>query len=157
MRRVILFALVITIFPCVVQSQVADVEVIKTNIKKMWKDMSEGKADPNMFDKKHNLTAYSNGGLWEDQTGKELAATLIGGRSILAATPYHVKITLLGGKADVAHATYYLVGKILKDATTAVVNYRTRISQVLEKKDGQWIFVANHASPLFGGSGVNFE
>ena len=157
MRRLILFALAISIFSIASQSQAADVEVIKANIKKMWKDLSEGKADPNMFDKNHNLTAYSNGGLWEDQTGKNLAATLIGGGVTLSVTPYHIKTTLLGEKNDVAHATYYLEGKILKGTTVAVANYRTRISQVLEKQDGQWIFVANHASPLFGGSGVNFE
>ena len=157
MRSVILFALGISIFPCVAQSQSADVDAIQENIDQMWKDMAQGKADPNKFDKTHNLSAYSSGGLWEDQTGDELAETLIGGGATMSVTPYHVKITLLGEKKDVAHATYYLVGKILAGTTVVVENYRTRISQVLEKQDGNWIIVANHASPLFGGSGVPFE
>ena len=74
-----------------------------------------------------------------------------------SVNPHHVKVTLLGEKKEVGHATYYLSGKILKGATVAVENYRTRISQVLEKQNGNWIFVANHAIPLFGGSAVNFE
>ena len=157
MKRTILFTLAISLLPVAAQSQAADVEAIKTNIEQMWKDMAQGKADPNKFDQNHNLTAYSSGGLWEDQTANELATTLAGGGVTLFVKPHHVKVTLLGEKKDVAHATYYLSGKILKGATVAVANYRTRISQVLEKQNGKWIFVANHASPLFGGSGVNFE
>jgi len=157
MKRTILFTLAISLLPVAAQSQAADVEAIKTNIEQMWKDMAQGKADPNKFDQNHNLTAYSSGGLWEDQTVNELATTLVGGGVTLSVKPHHVKVTLLGEKKDVAHATYYLSGKILKGATVAVANYRTRISQVLEKQNGKWIFVANHASPLFGGSGVNFE
>ena len=157
MKRTILFTLAISLLPVAAQSQAADVEAIKTNIEQMWKDMAQGKADPNKFDQNHNLTAYSSGGLWEDQTANELATTLVGGGVTLSVKPHHVKVTLLGEKKDVAHATYYLSGKILKGATVAVANYRTRISQVLEKQNGKWIFVANHASPLFGGSGVNFE
>ena len=129
MKRTILFTLAISLLPVAAQSQAADVEAIKTNIEQMWKD----------------------------QTANELATTLVGGGVTLSVKPHHVKVTLLGEKKDVAHATYYLSGKILKGATVAVANYRTRISQVLEKQNGKWIFVANHASPLFGGSGVNFE
>ena len=135
----------------------ADRGIILENIEQMWVNMAQGKADPNKFDPEHNVTAYSSGGLWEDHTADELATALVGGSTILAVQPYHIKITLLGANDDVAHATYYLVGTILKDGNPIVTNYRTRISQVLEKQNGQWIFVANHASPLFGGSGVIFE
>ena len=48
-------------------------------------------------------------------------------------------------------------GKIMKKEEVAVANYRTRISQVLEKKGNKWIFVASHASPLFGGSGYKVD
>ena len=120
MKRTILFTLAISLLPVAAQSQAADVEAIKTNIEQMWKDMAQGKADPNKFDQNHNLTAYSSGGLWEDQTANELATTLVGGGVTLSVKPHHVKVTLLGEKKDVAHATYYLSGKILKGSTVAV-------------------------------------
>jgi len=98
MKRTILFTLAISLLPVAAQSQAADVEGIKANIEQMWKDMAQGKADPNKFDQNHNLTAYSSGGLWEDQTANELATTLVGGGATLSVKPHHVKVTLLGEK-----------------------------------------------------------
>ena len=70
MKRIILFALAIAVFPLAVQSQAADVEAIKTNIEQMRKDMSQGIADPDKFDQNHNLKAYSSGGLWGGSASK---------------------------------------------------------------------------------------
>ena len=47
--------------------------------------------------------------------------------------------------------------RCVKKEEVAVANYLTRISQVLKKKGNKWIFVASHASPLFGGSGYKVD
>ena len=72
----------------------------------------------------------------------------------LVAKAYHINVRLLGGAKDVAYASYYLSGNIMQDDKVVVVDYRTRISQVFHKEGKNWVIIATHASPLFGGSGV---
>ena len=157
MTRLVLVCLSLTMLLFTGPSQAADIDDITARLEQMWTDMAKGEMDPAGFDPDQNLTAYSSGGLWEDHTGEELSKALVGGGTTLDVSPYHIKIRLLGENSDVAHATYYLAGRILAGTEEVVTNYRTRISQVLEKQEGKWVVVANHASPLFGGSGVTFE
>ena len=113
--------------------------------------------DRNKLDPEHNIIAYSTGGLWEDLSAEEMAKSIVGGPNTFALRPYHINVRFLGSKKDVAYVSYYLVGNILRGDTVVVSNYRTRISQVSEKRGGKWITVGNHASPLYGGSGIVFE
>ncbi len=68
-----------------------------------------------------------------------------------------MNVKFLGSEEDVAYVTYYLAGKIANGDNVVVPNYRTRISQVLEKRGSNWTFIGSHASPLFGGSGFNVD
>ena len=99
------------------------------------------------------IIAYSSGGMWEYLSGAEFIASMTEGPK-LVAKGYHIKVRLLGDAKDVAYASYYLGGKITQDGEVIVVDYRTRVSQVLQKDGKNWVIVATHASPLFGGSGV---
>ena len=99
------------------------------------------------------IIAYSSGGMWEYLSGAEFIASMTEGPK-LVAKGYHINVRLLGDANDVAYASYYLGGKITQDGEVIVVDYRTRVSQVLQKDGKNWVIVATHASPLFGGSGV---
>ena len=99
------------------------------------------------------IIAYSSGGMWEYLSGAEFIASMTEGPK-LVAKGYHINVRLLGDAKDVAYASYYLGGKITQDGEVIVVDYRTRVSQVLQKDGKNWVIVATHASPLFGGSGV---
>ena len=99
------------------------------------------------------IIAYSSGGMWEYLSGAEFIASMTEGPK-LVAKGYHINVRLLGDAKDVAYASYYLGGKITQDGEEIVVDYRTRVSQVLQKDGKNWVIVATHASPLFGGSGV---
>ena len=154
-RRIgIIIAVVMIAFGA--HGQANEAERIKKNITQMWKDMAQGKIESINF-AEHTLTAYSSGGLWENLTGDELSASLLEGPNRLNVKPYHINVTFLGAQKDVSYVTYYLAGNILSEGKVIVPNYRTRISQVLEKRGDKWVWVGTHASPLFGGSGITVD
>lgn len=99
------------------------------------------------------IIAYSSGGMWEYMNREEFIASMTEGPR-LVAKGYHIKVRLLGDAKDVAYASYYLSGNITQDDKVIIVDYRTRISQVFHKEGKNWVIVATHASPFFGGSGV---
>jgi uncharacterized protein (DUF1330 family) len=53
--------------------------------------------------------------------------------------------------------TFYLTGTIKLPDGNAIPDYRTRVSWVVEKMDGNWVVSGAHYSPLFGGSGARFD
>ena len=157
MNKLLTVFLVLMTVPFQGQGQSKDESAIKADIVKLWKDAAQRKMDRNNLDPEHNMIAYSTGGLWEDLSAEEMAKSIVGGPNTFALRPYHINVRFLGSKKDVAYVSYYLVGNILRGNTVVVSNYRTRISQVSEKRGGKWITVGNHASPLYGGSGIVFE
>ena len=157
MNKLLTILLVLMMVPFQAQGQSKDEAAIKADVVKLWKGAAQRKMDRNKLDPEHNMIAYSTGGLWEDLPAEEMAKSIVGGPNTFALRPYHINVRFLGSKKDVAYVSYYLVGNILRGDTVVVSNYRTRISQVSEKRGGKWITVGNHASPLYGGSGIVFE
>lgn len=66
----------------------------------------------------------------------------------------HIHVTpVVEGKVAVAH--YYSEGSMKPKGYPAVANYRTRVSQVFVKEDGQWKIRSSHWSAISGGSGTS--
>ena len=149
------FVLLVAIVSPVAANESGDIKAVKAEIKQFWSGLANGEMATDKF-AAEQIVAYSSGGMWEYITAAEMVASLTEG-SRLVTKAYHVNVRLVGEAQDVAYASYYLGGKIMKKEEVAVANYRTRISQVLEKKGNKWIFVASHASPLFGGSGYKVD
>ena len=139
----------------VAADEASEIETVKAEITEFWQGMASGDLEADKFDGEQ-IVAYSSGGMWEYISAAELITSLIEGPRLITKG-YHINVRLLGKAKDIAYASYYLGGKIMQNEEVAVANYRTRISQVLEKKDGKWTFVATHASPLFGGSGYTVD
>ena len=135
--------------------QQTETEIIEEIIEEFWVQVANGKIQDNHFSPEQ-ICAYSSGGLWEYISDSEMIASL-STDSRLMVKSYHLNVKFLGGREEVALVTYYLAGKIANGDNIVVPNYRTRISQVLEKKASKWTFVSSHASPLFGGSGFIVE
>ena len=152
MKRRIGLIMAVLMLACSAPGQADEAAAIKKNLEQMWSDVALGKIDSSNFGK-DTLTAYSSGGLWQKLSGEELSASIVTGPR-LHVKPYHIEITFLGAQKDVAYATYYLAGNIKNEEEVVVPNYRTRISQVMEKRGDKWVWVGTHASPLFGGSGI---
>ena len=157
MKKLVVVSLVFMLFTPQLYGQSKDEATIKADIVKLWNDATQRKMDKSKLDPDHNMVAYSTGGLWQDVTADEMAASIVGGPNTFALRPHHITVRFLGSKKDVAYVSYYLAGNILKGETVIIPNYRTRISRVSEKRGGKWVTVGNHASPLFGGSGIKFE
>ena len=136
-------------------NQQSETKKIEEIIEKFWVQVANGNIDNDHFSPEQ-ITAYSSGGLWQYISDSEMIASL-STDSRLKVRSYHINVKFLGSKEDVAYVTYYLAGKIVNGGNVVVPNYRTRISQVLEKRASKWIFVGSHASPLFGGSGFIIE
>ena len=139
----------------VAADEASDIETVKAEITEFWQGMASGELEADKFDGEQ-IVAYSSGGMWEYISAAELISSLNEGPRLITKG-YHINVRLLGKAKDIAYASYYLGGKIMHNGEVAVANYRTRISQILEKKDNKWTFVATHASPLFGGSGYTVD
>ena len=129
-----------------------EIEAVTQTITEFVAGMSQGEVKASSVGDEP-IIAYSSGGMWEYLSREEFIASMTEGPR-LVAKGYHIDVRLLGDAKDVAYASYYLGGKIMQDDKVIVVDYRTRISQVFHKDGKNWVIVATHASPLFGGSGV---
>lgn len=129
-----------------------DRQAIAEQIKGVWGRIAARDFADLGFSPKGVVHAGSEGGLWREMTGKEMAAFLEAAPT-LRATPYHINVRFLGANRDVAYATYYLVGTVSRGEGGEAVSYRTRACSVMEKIDGKWVHSGQHYSPLFGGSG----
>lgn len=100
--------------------------------------------------KEGSLEFWSSGGLLNevdpDGTPQEFASFNIDLKHITV-------ITLVPGEAAVAQ--YYSEGAMDPTTSAAVSNYRTRVTQVFVKEDGQWKVRAAHWSPIAGGAGTS--
>jgi hypothetical protein len=62
-------------------------------------------------------------------------------------------ITLVPGQ--IAVAQYYSEGSMNPKTSSAVSDYRVRVTQVLVNEGGKWKVRAAHWSPIAGGSGTS--
>lgn len=123
----------------------------------VWIEVSQKAYDPARANPDGILLATSAGGLWQRLTPTQFAAQLNDSPNTLHFTPSHVEVTFLGASGDAALVTYYLTGRIDLPGGNTIADYRTRVSEVLEKKADKWLLSAGHYSPLYGGSGVRFQ
>ena len=66
----------------------------------------------------------------------------------------HIEVVVLvEGQAAVAH--FYQEAMMKPTGLPAVPNYRTRVTQIFVKEEGDWKIRAAHWSPLMGGAGTS--
>jgi len=66
----------------------------------------------------------------------------------------HIEVVVLvEGQAAVAH--FYQEAMMKPTGLPVVPNYRTRVTQVFVKEEGDWKIRAAHWSPLMGGAGTS--
>ena len=66
----------------------------------------------------------------------------------------HIEVVVLvEGQAAVAH--FYQEAMMQPTGLPAVPNYRTRVTQIFVKEEGNWKIRAAHWSPLMGGAGTS--
>ena len=100
--------------------------------------------------KEGSLEFWSSGGLLNevdaDAAPQEFVAINLNAKHIAV-------ITLVPGQ--IAVAQYYSEGSMSPKTSSAVSNYRTRVTQVYVKEDGKWKVRAAHFSPIVGGAGTS--
>ena len=106
--------------------------------------------DPMRLSKDGSIEFFSSGGLltYLDRTS--------GGNTfeMFEGSIKHIEVVVLvEGKAAVAH--FYQEAMMQPTGLPAVPNYRTRVTQVFVKEEGDWKIRAAHWSPLMGGAGTS--
>ena len=102
--------------------------------------------DPMRLSKDGSIEFFSSGGLltYLDRTS--------GGNTfeMFEGSIKHIEVVVLvEGQAAVAH--FYQEAMMQPTGLPAVPNYRTRVTQVFVKEEGDWKIRAAHWSPLMGG------
>ena len=110
----------------------------------------ELKQDPMRLSKDGSIEFFSSGGLltYLDRTS--------GGNTfeIFEGSIKHIEVVVLvEGQAAVAH--FYQEAMMQPMGLPVVPNYRTRVTQVFVKEEGDWKIRAAHWSPLMGGAGTS--
>ena len=106
--------------------------------------------DPMRLSKDGSKEFFSSGGLlnYLDRTS--------GGNTfeMFEGSIKHIEVVVLvEGQAAVAH--FYQEAMMQPTGLPAVPNYRTRVTQVFVKEEGDWKIRAAHWSPLMGGAGTS--
>lgn len=106
--------------------------------------------DPMRLSKDGSIEFFSSGGLltYLDRTS--------GGNTfeMFEGSIKHIEVVVLvEGQAAVAH--FYQEAMMQPTGLPAVPNYRTRVTQVFVKEEGDWKIRAAHWSPLVGGAGTS--
>ena len=106
--------------------------------------------DPMRLSKDGSKEFFSSGGLLNhlDRTS--------GGNTfeMFQGSIKHIEVVVLvEGQAAVAH--FYQEAMMQPTGLPAVPNYRTRVTQVFVKEEGDWKIRAAHWSPLMGGAGTS--
>ena len=106
--------------------------------------------DPMRLSKDGSKEFFSSGGLLNhlDRTS--------GGNTfeMFEGSIKHIEVVVLvEGQAAVAH--FYQEAMMKPTGLPAVPNYRTRVTQVFVKEEGDWKIRAAHWSPLMGGAGTS--
>ena len=110
----------------------------------------ELKQDPMRISKKGSKEFFSSGGLLNEITQNSSDNTFVS----FSGNIKHVDITVIvEGQAAVAH--YYQEAVMQPLGSARVPDYRTRVTQVFVKEDGEWKIRAAHWSPLVGGAGTS--
>ena len=143
-----------------------DEQAIVDQIRQSWREASKGnhdavseidfgltKSGEARFKDYAVVVASSDGGFWDISTAREQARLLRVDDFKLDVTPRQIHVMFLGSAKDVVYVSYYLVGTIVISSND-VQDYRTRVSQVLERIDVNWVIRGAHYSRLLGGSGI---
>ena len=106
--------------------------------------------DPMRLSKDGSKEFFSSGGLMNhlDRTS--------GGNTfeMFQGSIKHIEVVVLvEGQAAVAH--FYQEAMMQPTGLPAVPNYRTRVTQIFVKEEGDWKIRAAHWSPLMGGAGTS--
>ena len=106
--------------------------------------------DPMRLSKDGSKEFFSSGGLLNhlDRTS--------GGNTfeMFQGSIKHIEVVVLvEGQAAVAH--FYQEAMMQPTGLPAVPNYRTRVTQIFVKEEGDWKIRAAHWSPLMGGAGTS--
>ena len=106
--------------------------------------------DPMRLSKDGSIEFFSSGGLltYLDRTS--------GGNTfeMFEGSIKHIEVVVLvEDQAAVAH--FYQEAMMKPTGLPAVPNYRTRVTQVFVKEEGDWKIRAAHWSPLMGGAGTS--
>ena len=106
--------------------------------------------DPMRLSKDGSKEFFSSGGLlnYLDRTS--------GGNTfeMFQGSIKHIEVVVLvEGQAAVAH--FYQEAMMKPTGLPAVPNYRTRVTQIFVKEEGDWKIRAAHWSPLMGGAGTS--
>ena len=110
----------------------------------------ELKQDPMRISKKGSKEFFSSGGLLNEISRNTTDNTFVS----FSGNIKHVDITVIvEGQAAVAH--YYQEAVMQPQGSAKVPDYRTRVTQVFVKEDGEWKIRAAHWSPLVGGAGTS--
>ena len=99
------------------------------------------------------MNGDSNGSFWYKRESTVAAVTEgQSPKNEFNFIPRYIEIDILV-EEKVAVAYYYLVGSYNINGTQKN-NYRTRVSQILMKENGDWKVKAGHYTPLHSGSGI---
>ena len=151
MKKRLTSALALTL--CVLSSTVmADTatEVRQVVLDHMAHMNQELNQDPMRLSKDGSKEFFSSGGLlnYLDRTS--------GGNTfeMFQGSIKHIEVVVLvEGQAAVAH--FYQEAMMKPTGLPAVPNYRTRVTQIFVKEEGDWKIRAAHWSPLMGGAGTS--
>jgi len=151
MKKRLTSALALTL--CVLSSTVmADTatevrQVILDDLAHMNQELNQ---DPMRLSKDGSKEFFSSGGLLNhlDRTS--------GGNTfeMFEGSIKHIEVVVLvEGQAAVAH--FYQEAMMKPTGLPVVPNYRTRVTQIFVKEEGDWKIRAAHWSPLMGGAGTS--
>ena len=122
-------------------------QVILDDLAHMNQELNQ---DPMRLSKDGSKEFFSSGGLLNhlDRTS--------GGNTfeMFQGSIKHIEVVVLvEGQAAVAH--FYQEAMMQPTGLPAVPNYRTRVTQIFVKEEGDWKIRAAHWSPLMGGAGTS--
>ena len=122
-------------------------QVILDHLAHMNQELNQ---DPMRLSKDGSKEFFSSGGLLNhlDRTS--------GGNTfeMFEGSIKHIEVVVLvEGQAAVAH--FYQEAMMKPTGLPAVPNYRTRVTQIFVKEEGNWKIRAAHWSPLMGGAGTS--
>ena len=122
-------------------------QVILDHLAHMNQELNQ---DPMRLSKDGSKEFFSSGGLLNhlDRTS--------GGNTfeMFEGSIKHIEVVVLvEGQAAVAH--FYQEAMMQPTGLPAVPNYRTRVTQIFVKEEGDWKIRAAHWSPLMGGAGTS--
>ena len=122
-------------------------QVILDDLAHMNQELNQ---DPMRLSKDGSKEFFSSGGLlnYLDRTS--------GGNTfeMFEGSIKHIEVVVLvEGQAAVAH--FYQEAMMKPTGLPAVPNYRTRVTQIFVKEEGDWKIRAAHWSPLMGGAGTS--